>query len=71
MKAKEKAIEYLYGKDCGQGIVVYEEKVVSKAIDIAIQEAKKEVFDDIDKYGCIHRVKEDKLTYGELKKKHL
>ena len=63
MKAKEKAIDY-WSKI---GFITKRQlhPDIEKGIDIAIQEAKKEVFDTFDKYACI---KNDKW-YLKLKRK--
>jgi len=71
MNAKEKALEY-YKKNVHADDFEVEEKM----LDIAIKEAKKEVFDDLEyildmpKYKKLTTIKEQ-WWYKKLKKKHL
>ena len=77
-KAKDKAIIYLKERhdinytSSPQRFSFNTEVEIAKALDIAIQEAKKEFFDDIEKYrvktGCILI---NQSTYWILKAKHL
>jgi len=77
MTAKEKAIKFLETKCkwCKDWEEIQEVKDVIKTIDIAIKEAKKEVFDDIDKIkesGAFHDCRIlDNEELLKLKKKHL
>lgn len=47
-KAKEKAIEYLKSTKTDDLLGDYEYEDIKRAVRIAIKEAKKEVFDDLD-----------------------
>ena len=66
MNAKEKAMDYLKDKTIKSSQSFW----IQHAIDIAIQEAKKEVFDDIDNH---FKEWEDLMldNYEEIKKRHL
>ena len=73
-KAKEMAIKYLIESNltCNDSFI---ERKINKALDIAIKQAKKEVFRDIERYANECKKDIDKYFLSgivrELKQKHL